>query len=117
LASFISALSHLLFNTGQLGALNLKVPSSQKLPLKVHTGFDVADIPASFDSRKQWPNCKSIQEIRDQSDCGSCWAFGAVEAGSDRICIETGKNVHLSAEDLLSCCSSCGFGCKLTKQT
>lgn len=40
-------------------------------------------------------------------------AFGAVEAMSDRTCIASkGKvNVHLSAEDLVSCCHICGFGC------
>jgi len=39
-------------------------------------------------------------------------AFGAVEAMSDRICIASnGKvNVHVSAEDLLSCCDDCGMG-------
>ncbi len=41
------------------------------------------------------------------------WAFGAVEAMTDRICIQSqGKaNFHISAEDLVTCCSSCGFGC------
>jgi hypothetical protein len=39
--------------------------------------------------------------------------FSAVEAASDRICIETkGANqAHLSAQDMLACCWSCGFGC------
>ena len=40
-------------------------------------------------------------------------AFGAVEAMSDRICIHSkGQvNAHLSAENLVSCCYTCGFGC------
>ncbi|GIZ02210.1 cathepsin B [Caerostris extrusa] len=71
------------------------------------------DLPDSFDSREQWPHCPTINQIRDQGSCGSCWAFGAVEAMSDRHCIHSnGKvNVQISAEDLLSCCYSCGMGC------
>jgi len=71
------------------------------------------DIPDNFDSREQWPDCLSIAEIRDQGNCGSCWAFGAAEAMSDRTCIGSGGKFtgDLSAEDLLSCCKSCGMGC------
>uniref|UniRef100_A0A5S6QTM7 Fibrinogen C-terminal domain-containing protein n=1 Tax=Trichuris muris TaxID=70415 RepID=A0A5S6QTM7_TRIMR len=70
-------------------------------------------IPESFDAREQWPHCPTVGEIRDQSNCGSCWAFGAVEAISDRICIATNgrQTPHISAADLLSCCTQCGFGC------
>ena len=83
-----------------------------ELPIMVHDLNEV-DIPAEFDSRKQWPNCRTIGEIRDQGSCGSCWAFGAVEAMSDRLCIATnGKvSVQISAQDLLTCCENCGFGC------
>lgn len=70
-------------------------------------------LPENFDSRDRWPSCPTINEIRDQGSCGSCWAFGAVEAMSDRVCIHTqGKvNFRFSAEDLVSCCHTCGFGC------
>lgn len=72
-----------------------------------------AALPDSFDAREQWPNCASIKEVRDQGSCGSCWAFGAVEAMTDRICIVSkgAQNFHISAEDLVACCSECGFGC------
>ncbi|KAK8769126.1 hypothetical protein V5799_014408 [Amblyomma americanum] len=71
------------------------------------------DMPKSFDAREKWPQCGSIGLIRDQSSCGSCWAFGAVEAISDRICIHSqGKiQVNISVQDLLACCGSCGRGC------
>lgn len=71
------------------------------------------DLPENFDAREQWPDCPTIREIRDQGSCGSCWAFGAVESMSDRVCIASkgAKNVRLSTDDLLSCCYSCGFGC------
>ena len=45
-----------------------------------YTAEQISAAPASFDARTQWPNCPSINFIRDQSACGSCWAFGAAEA-------------------------------------
>jgi cathepsin B len=70
------------------------------------------DIPDTFDARTQWPKCTSIGEIRDQSNCGSCWAVAAAEAISDRICISTDEIVDISALDLMSCCRACGQGCE-----
>ena len=40
------------------------------------------DFPESFDAAENWPECPSLKEIRDQSVCGSCWAFGAAEAAT-----------------------------------
>uniref|UniRef100_A0A8D8UDP7 Cathepsin B n=1 Tax=Cacopsylla melanoneura TaxID=428564 RepID=A0A8D8UDP7_9HEMI len=94
-------------------------PDANKPEYQLETLLEVADddnvtVPAEFDARTQWPNCPTIKEIRDQGSCGSCWAFGAVESMSDRVCIASGgkKNVRLSADDLVSCCGvMCGFGC------
>jgi len=73
------------------------------------------EAPESFDVRDAWPACTSTREIRDQGPCGSCWAFGAVEAITDRICIASNQgttNVRISSEDLLTCCGfTCGSGC------
>eukprot|EP00118_Oscarella_pearsei_P003227 m.13490 g.13490 ORF g.13490 m.13490 type:complete len:338 (+) comp24878_c0_seq1:53-1066(+) len=69
------------------------------------------DIPASFDSRTQWPNCPTISDIRDQSACGSCWAVAATEVMSDRYCVHFKVNVNISANDLTACCHICGNGC------
>ncbi|KAG8185661.1 hypothetical protein JTE90_008931 [Oedothorax gibbosus] len=70
-------------------------------------------LPDNFDAREQWTQCPTISQIRDQASCGSCWAFGAVEAISDRHCIHSnGKvSVQISAQDLLTCCDTCGDGC------
>ena len=72
-----------------------------------------ANLPDNFDPRTEYPKCESLREVRDQANCGSCWAFGAVEAMSDRICIASGQTDQrrVSAQNLLACCSSCGFGC------
>jgi len=70
-----------------------------------------ADIPDSFDARTQWPDCTGIAEVRDQSACGSCWAFGSVDSFQDRACIATGKDVRYSPEDT-AFCSFAGNGCQ-----
>jgi len=87
--------------------------SKRTLPVKPRSSAKL-HVPDTFDARTQWENCPTISEVRDQAACGSCWAFGAVEAISDRICIASrGKlSVHVSAEDLLTCCDSCGDGCE-----
>jgi cathepsin B len=91
------------------------LPGQYPFPLaKKPRMLGVEDIPEAFDARDKWTTCQSLHQVRDQSNCGSCWAFGAVEAMSDRICIHSqgAKQVFISSEDLLSCCGfSCGMGC------
>jgi len=70
-------------------------------------------VPATFDSRQQWPGC--VGAIRNQEDCGSCWAFAATESLADRFCIASnGKvNVTFSPQWLLACFENefaCGGG-------
>lgn len=60
-------------------------------------------VPDTFDSRDKWGSC--VHPIRDQAQCGSCWAFGASEALSDRFCIASNGSIDvvLSPEDLVAC--------------
>jgi cathepsin B len=89
-----------------LGALT----SSTKAP-KANFGalHKYLQVPASFDSRDQWPGC--VGAIRNQADCGSCWAFSAVEVLADRFCIDQGiKGLVLSPQWLVSCDNQ-NYGC------
>jgi len=70
-----------------------------------------AEVPSSFDSSEQWPQCSVIGNVRDQSSCGSCWAFGSVASFESRSCIATGKDVKYSPEDT-AFCSNAGNGCQ-----
>jgi cathepsin B len=79
-------------------------------------GFETAlsAIPESFDVRTAWPQCASVTgRVRDQSNCGSCWAFGSTEAFNDRYCIKTGdSSLVFSVTDTLACCT--GVSCKFS---
>jgi len=72
--------------------------------------LDADAIPATFDASQQWPGC--VHPVRDQAQCGSCWAFGATESLSDRFCIasKSAVNVILSPEYLVAC-DTTDFGC------
>ncbi|XGW24178.1 hypothetical protein V3C99_005962 [Haemonchus contortus] len=73
------------------------------------------DPPESFDGREYWKDCPSVRYIRDQSNCGSCWAVAAAATMSDRICVQSGgKNKTLISDtDFLACCGRfCGIGCQ-----
>lgn len=87
-------------------------------PKKQETqSFLSSELPDSFDAREAWPECKNvIGHVRDQSNCGSCWAHGSTEAFNDRLCIKTkgSFNTLLSIADTAGCCGffSClSFGC------
>jgi len=70
-------------------------------------------IPDEFDSAANWPECAQIiGDIRDQSNCGCCWAFGTSSAASDRYCIATNGQelVTFSAQDVCFCASFNGCG-------
>lgn len=89
----------------KLGLLPMNLPRRE-----VFYG-DSSDLPESFDSRVQWPDC--VHPIRDQQQCGSCWAFAASESASDRLCIATkGKvNIVLSPQELVACDTN-NYGCQ-----
>jgi cathepsin B len=98
----------------------VKDDNLERMKQKILAGeIEVAEAPENFappddfDSATNWPNCsKVIDDIRDQSNCGCCWAFGGASAASDRLCIATkGESaVPLSAEAVCFCASNDGCG-------
>ena len=80
-----------------------KIPGSGFAMAPKVSAAAAADIPDEFQSADAWPNCAStINDIRDQSNCGCCWAFGAASAASDRACIASNGTITVpfSAEDV-----------------
>lgn len=74
---------------------------------------DDAALPESFDARTQWAMCPSIGVVRQQGNCGSCWAFAAAAVLTDRLCIATNgtETVRLSEQYPLDCYDTDNYGC------
>ncbi|HEO71365.1 MAG TPA: hypothetical protein ENN80_08880, partial [Candidatus Hydrogenedentes bacterium] len=64
------------------------------------------ELPSAFD----WRDMAGCPPVRDQGDCGSCWAFSTVGAFECAILIMDGVEVDLSEQWLVSCNFE-GFGC------
>ena len=84
-------------------------PEPKPEDLADYSNVDVSALPANFDPRTDasWKDC--VHKIRDQAQCGSCWAFGSTEALSDRFC-KAGVDVILSPQDLVACDYN-NYGC------
>ncbi|KAL3574297.1 hypothetical protein D5086_024910 [Populus alba] len=73
----------------------------QTRPMKV-TSFkyeNVTAVPATMDWRKKG----AVTPIKDQGQCGSCWAFSTVAATERINQLTTGKLVSLSEQELVDC--------------
>jgi len=66
----------------------------------------VLGLPASFD----WRDSGILTPVRDQGNCGSCWAFGTVGPFEANLKWKSSLTTDLSEEFLLSC-NTDGYSC------
>ena len=74
-----------------------KVVKATKAGLKAPTSID-------------WREKKVVNQVQDQGQCGSCWAFSAIQAQESAWAIKTGELLKLSEQNLVDCVNSC-YGC------
>ncbi len=70
-------------------------------------------LPGTLPSRFVWTELFPGKPVRDQQQCGSCWAFGTVGAVEYQVFLYDRKDVDLSEQWLVSCNrdgSSCDGG-------
>ncbi|XP_006652104.1 senescence-specific cysteine protease SAG39 [Oryza brachyantha] len=76
------------------------IPSTVRVP----TGFryenvSIDALPATVD----WRTKGAVTPIKDQGQCGCCWAFSAVAAMEGIVKLSTGKLISLSEQELVDC--------------
>ncbi|KAJ0970449.1 hypothetical protein J5N97_023326 [Dioscorea zingiberensis] len=87
------------------------MPSKSAALQKPTGGFrygDVTDIPESLDWRTEG---SVLTPIKNQRECGCCWAFSAVAAVEAITAITTGQLVSLSEQELVDCDTNENKGC------
>lgn len=64
------------------------------------------ELPDEFDLR----DLEVVPNVKDQGQCGSCWAFSRTASLESAAAVATGKAINLSEQQLVSCDQS-SYGC------
>ena len=92
-------------------SVNSLVSGSSKTPVTNSTTTVTKTYPDSLNLTASYPNCNSLKLIRDQGQCGSCWAFSSMNSISDRYCIanynKTNAQRTFAPQDVMECCTKC----------
>jgi cathepsin L len=64
------------------------------------------EAPDSWD----WRERKVVNAIKDQGQCGSCWAFAVVQGHESQWALKKGQLISLSEQNIVDCVGTCG-GC------
>jgi C1A family cysteine protease len=72
---------------------------------KRYADLNESAIPAALD----WRTKGVVQKVKDQGQCGSCWAFSGIGALESAHAIKTGNLISLSEQQIVDCATGGKF--------
>lgn len=71
-----------------------------------------AKLPVVNGGNTDWVKAGKVNKIKDQGQCGSCWAFSATTSLETTVAIASGSLPNLAEQELVDCAGSYGnMGC------
>ncbi|KAG2438900.1 hypothetical protein HYH02_010695 [Chlamydomonas schloesseri] len=58
---------------------------------------------AALNTTVNWVAAGKVTPVKNQYQCGACWAFAATEVTESMLAIQTGVNVQLSPQQVMDC--------------
>ncbi|NP_001312881.1 low-temperature-induced cysteine proteinase-like precursor [Nicotiana tabacum] len=96
----------------QVHTSNIKIPFNKRKTIQMRSverkpSTASCDVPPS----KDWRKHGAVTEVKNQDQCGACWAFSACGAMEGINAIATGELISLSEQELINCDNSYNTGC------
>jgi len=79
--------------------LGRKLSAPRKAKAHGHVKASNATAPSSYD----WRDKGAVSPVKDQAQCGSCWAFSVVQEIEGQYAIANGKIATFSEQQVVSC--------------